>query len=390
MSQPAPAFQMMAMMARNYLGQNMTKLQWLNAKHVCIWMCCTITPDACKIPLQCTGYQRGCRRWYLFRCSYLDATEGNYALPWPPASLVGLDGTHRFMWILHWEMIFIWYSYDIHMIFQHNSYLRYVFKHWVKDTFPFLLLERVFEGLRVGICHNLLNLLLFQDPLGKRMRSGQTCYGKLLLKSWLTLWPWLFYHFQSPVYKNSLEVSDLCMCICSETYSGSSKLAGNEYMRIYICIYIYVYTYLINLNNIRTFSFIAPQMVWYLPSAQWAQWHLLTQLTQHSKVFLAFFGNISAIPSALCPSFSRKILFQGHSMARVFPSCSASRLRRSSSSFSIMLHLLQISAEYIWNDIWNYMKYIYIYELYMKSIKALKALTQDPRYLNGIKMYKDV
>jgi len=226
------------MMARNYLGQNMTKLQWLNAKHVCICMC-TLTMHAVfeQIPLQCIGYQRGCRRWYLFRCSYLDATEGNYALPWAPASWV---------WTVHIDSCESstekWYSYDIHMIFIWysniiHSCLRYVFKHWVKDTFPFLLLERVFEGLRVGICHNLLNLLLFQDPLGKCMRSGQTCYGKLLLKSWLTLWPWLFYHFQSPVYKNSLEVSDLC--ICSETYSGSSKLAGNEYMRIYICIYIF-------------------------------------------------------------------------------------------------------------------------------------------------------
>lgn len=43
------------------------------------------------------------------------------------------------------------------------------------------------------------------------------------------------------------------------------------------CVYTYVYTYLINLNNIRTFSFIAPQMVWYSPSAQWAQWHLTFQ-----------------------------------------------------------------------------------------------------------------
>ena len=119
MSQPAPAFQMMAMMARNYLGQNMTKLQWLNAKHVCIWMC-TLTMHAVfeQIPLQCTGYQRGCRRWYLFRCSYLDATEGNYALPWAPASWV---------WTVHIDSCESstekWYSYDIHMIFQYNSFM---------------------------------------------------------------------------------------------------------------------------------------------------------------------------------------------------------------------------------------------------------------------------
>ena len=172
-----------------------------------------------------------------------DDTSSDVAISMPPRAIMlshelQLPGFGRYTSIhvnpplrndIH--MIFIWYSNIIH------SCLRYVFKHWVKDTFPFLLLERVFECLRVGICHNLLNLLLFQDPLGKCMRSGQTCYGKLLLKSWLTLWPWLFYHFQSPVYKNSLEVSDLC--ICSETYSGSSKLAGNEYMRIYICIYIF-------------------------------------------------------------------------------------------------------------------------------------------------------
>ena len=53
----------------------------------------------------------------------------------------------------------------------------------------------------------------------------------------------------------------------------------------------------------------------------------------------------SFIPSFL-PSFSRKSLFQGHSMARVFPSCSASCLRRSSSSFRIC-------------GWWNYMKIIY-------------------------------